>query len=81
MVLLFLSTVLLKVAKLVLGLLPDVYIPEFEVHYSFLEIINLLYYILPMDDIAKIFGLTVLITGFRIILAIINKVLNLLEVI
>lgn len=81
MLILFLSDLLLKVAKVILDLLPDVYIPEFEVNYSFMEIINLCYYILPMGDIATIFGLTVLITGFRLILAIINKVLNLMEVI
>ena len=80
MLILFLSQLLLKAAKLILDLLPNVHIPEFEVQYSFTEIINLLYYILPMGDIATIFGLTVLITGFRIILAIINKVLNLMEV-
>lgn len=80
MLILFISELLLKVVKVILDLLPDVHIPVFEVHYSFMEIVNLCYYILPMGDIATIFGLTVLITGFRIILAIINKVLNLMEV-
>lgn len=75
------SSLIFKVVDLVIGLLPDFVVPAFEVPTLLVQIINLLYYILPMDTLSYIFGLTVGITGFRIVLAIINKILNLLEVI
>ncbi len=81
MILLVLFSALLSVADFILDLLPGVDIPVYEVPKSVVEIANLLYYILPMDTLNFLFGLTISITGFRIVLAIINKFLNLIEVI
>lgn len=80
MVLLFLSNAVLDVVRLILDLLPDWDIDIFQVPTLFTEIINLLYYILPMDTLKTLFGLTIMITSFRIILAIVNKVFSVLEV-
>lgn len=66
--------------KLVVDLLPDWDFPIIEVAKSIEEIVNFCGYILPMDTLADIFALTVAITGFRLILAIVNKVMDILEV-
>ncbi|MGN0551575.1 MAG: hypothetical protein ACI4I4_07015 [Acutalibacteraceae bacterium] len=81
MVLLLLSALVIKVVGFILSLLPDISIPVFEVPNLFIQIINLLNYILPMDTLGTLFGLTIAITSFRITLAIINKILSLIEVI
>lgn len=81
MILLVLFSALLAVADFILDLLPKIEIPVFEVPTNLVQIINLLNYILPMDTLNFLFGLTITITGFRIILAIINKLLGLIEVI
>lgn len=81
MILLFLSAIVLKVVDLVISLLPTLNIPVFEVPSLIVQIINLLNYILPMDTLGTLFVLTISITGFRIILAIVNKVISLIEVI
>lgn len=74
------SSLIFKVVDLLIGLLPDFIVPVFEVPTLLVQILNLLYYILPMDTLSTLFALTIAITAFRIVLAIINKVLNLLEV-
>lgn len=81
MVLLLLSALVIKVVGFILSLLPDISIPVFEVPNLFIQIINLLNYILPMDTLGTLFGLTLAITSFRITLAIINKILSLIEVV
>lgn len=81
MILLVLFSALLAVADFILNLLPGISIPVFEVPANMVEIINLLNYILPMDTLSFLFGLTISITGFRIVLAIINKLLGLIEVV
>lgn len=81
MVLLFLSTLVIKVVGVILDLLPNVSIPIFEVPNLIVQIINLLNYILPMDTLATLFGFTIAITSFRVTLAIVNKILHLIEVI
>lgn len=79
MILLFITSIAIKVIGFILDLLPGMDIPVYEVPVLLTEIMNLLKYILPMNTLNTIFGLTMVITGFRLILAIINKVLNLLE--
>ncbi len=80
MSLLFLGVAVISVITLIIGLLPTLDIPIFVVPDLFVEILNLLYYILPMDTLSTIFSLTILITGFRIVLAIIHNILSILEV-
>ncbi len=81
MILLFLSSIIIKAVRFVVGLLPGISIEEYVVPDILTEIVNLLNYILPMDTLNTIFGITIVITGFRIVLAIINKILNILEVV
>lgn len=80
MLLFLLSEVFIKIFDFFIGLLPDVSIPVLEVPALLVQIVNLLNYILPMDTLGTLFGLTIMITSFRIVLAIINKILSLLEV-
>lgn len=81
MVLLFISALVVKVVGFIISLLPDISIPVFEVPNLIIQIINLLNYILPMDTLATLFGFTVVITSFRVTLAIVNKILSLIEVV
>ena len=81
MILLLLSSIVIKAVRLVIGLLPGISIDEYVVPDLITEIINLLDYILPMDTLNTLFGLTLVITGFRVVLAIINKILDIIEVI
>ena len=80
MILLLLSSIVIKAVRLVIGLLPGISIEEYVVPDIITEIINLLDYILPMDTLNTLFGLTLVITGFRVVLAIINKILDIIEV-
>lgn len=80
MILLLLSSIVIKAVRLVIGLLPGISIEEYVVPDLITEIINLLDYILPMDTLNTLFGLTLVITGFRVVLAIINKILDIIEV-
>ena len=80
MILLLLSSIVIKAVRLVIGLLPGISIEEYVVPDLITEIINLLDYILPMDSLNTLFGLTLVITGFRVVLAIINKILDIIEV-
>lgn len=80
MLLFLLSEAFIKIFEFIIDLLPDVSIPVLEVPALLVQIINLLNYILPMDTLGTLFGLTIMITSFRIVLAIINKILSLLEV-
>lgn len=79
--LLFISKAIIDVIRFILGLLPDWDIPVVEVPRSVVEIVNFLYYILPMDTISVLFGISVLITSFRVVLAIIYRVSQFIEVI
>lgn len=80
MILLLLSSIIIKAVRLIIGLLPGISIEEYVVPDLITEIINLLNYILPMDTLNTLFGLTLVITGFRVVLAIINKILDIIEV-
>lgn len=80
MILLLLSSIVIKAVRLVIGLLPGISIEEYVVPDLITKIINLLDYILPMDTLNTLFGLTLVITGFRVVLAIINKILDIIEV-
>lgn len=80
MILLLLSSIIIKAVRLIIGLLPGISIEEYVVPDLITEIINLLDYILPMDTLNTLFGLTLVITGFRVVLAIINKILDIIEV-
>ena len=79
--LLFISKAIVDIIRFILGLLPDGDIPVVEVPRSVVEIVNFLYYILPMDTISVLFGISVLITSFRIVLSIIYRVSQFIEVI
>lgn len=79
--LLFISKAIVDIIRFILGLLPDWDIPVVEVPRSVVEIVNFLYYILPMDTISILFGISVLITSFRVVLAIIYRVSQFIEVI
>ena len=79
--LLFISKAIVDIIRFILGLLPDWDIPVVEVPRSVVEIVNFLYYILPMDTISVLFGISVLITSFRIFLSIIYRVSQFIEVI
>lgn len=79
--LLFISKAIIDIIRFILGLLPDWDIPVVEVPRSVVEIVNFLYYILPMDTISVLFGISVLITSFRIVLSIIYRVSQFIEVI
>ncbi|WP_440300702.1 hypothetical protein [Huintestinicola butyrica] len=79
--LLFISKAIIDIIRFILGLLPDWDIPAVEVPRSVVEIVNFLYYILPMDTISVLFGISVLITSFRVVLAIIYRVSQFIEVI
>lgn len=79
--LLFISKAIIDIIRFILGLLPDWNIPVVEVPRSVVEIVNFLYYILPMDTISILFGISVLITSFRVVLAIIYRVSQFIEVI
>lgn len=79
--LLFISKAIIDIIRFILGLLPDWDIPVVEVPRSVVEIVNFLYYILPMDTISVLFGISVLITSFRVVLAIIYRVSQFIEVI
>lgn len=79
--LLFISKAIVDIIRFILGLLPDWDIPVVEVPRSVVEIVNFLYYILPMDTISVLFGISVMITSFRIVLAIIYRVSQFIEVI
>jgi hypothetical protein len=79
--LLFISKAIVDIIRFILGLLPDWDIPVVEVPRSVVEIVNFLYYILPMDTISVLFGISVLITSFRVVLAIIYRVSQFIEVI
>lgn len=80
MILLLLSSIIIKAVRFVVGLLPGISIEEYVVPDLIVEIINLLEYILPMNTLNTIFGLTIVITGFRVVLAIINKILDIIDV-
>ena len=80
MVLLLISGVI-KVIKFFVGLLPGISFDEYNVPDTITEIVNLLDYILPMDTLDAIFSATLVITGFRLILSIVNKILDILDVI
>lgn len=80
MILLLLSSIIIKAVRFIVGLLPGISIEEYVVPDLITEIINLLNYILPMGTLNTLFGLTLVITGFRVVLAIINKILNIIEV-
>lgn len=77
----FISKAIVDIIRFILGLLPDWDIPVVEVPRSVVEIVNFLYYILPMDTISVLFGISVLITSFRIVLSIIYRVSQFIEVI
>lgn len=79
--LLFLTEGIVDAARFVLGLLPDWDIPAVEVPRYIVEIVNFIYYFLPMNTLSVLFGFTVLITSFRITLAIVTRVCALVEVI
>lgn len=79
--LLFISKAIVDIIRFILGLLPDWDIPVVEVPRSVVEIVNFLYYILPMDTISVLFGISVLITSFRVVLSIIYRVSQFIEVI
>lgn len=79
--LLFISKAVIDIIRFILGLLPDWDIPAVEVPRSIVEIVNLLYYFLPMNTLSILFSITILITGFRLVLAIITRVLDFLQVI
>lgn len=79
--LLFIFKAIVDIIRFILGLLPDWDIPVVEVPRSVVEIVNFLYYILPMDTISVLFGISVLITSFRIVLSIIYRVSQFIEVI
>ncbi len=79
--LLFISKAIVDIIRFILGLLPDWDIPVVEVPRSVVEIVNFLYYILPLDTISVLFGISVLITSFRIVLSIIYRVSQFIEVI
>lgn len=79
--LLFISKAIVDIIRFILGLLPDWDIPVVEVPRFVVEIVNFLYYILPMDTISVLFGISVLITSFRIVLSIIYRVSQFIEVI
>lgn len=81
MILLLLTALAIKVISTIVGFLPNISIPVYDVPNSIVQIINFLNYILPMDTLGTLFGFTIAITSFRIVLSIINKILNLLEVI
>lgn len=79
--LLFISKAVIDIIRFILGLLPDWDIPAVEVPRSIVEIVNLLYYFLPMNTLSILFSITILITGFRLVLAIITRVLDFLQII
>ncbi len=79
--LLFISKAVIDIIRFILGLLPDWDIPTVEVPRSIVEIVNLLYYFLPMNTLSILFSITILITGFRLVLAIITRVLDFLQII
>lgn len=79
--LLFISKAVIDVIRFILGLLPDWDIPTVEVPRNIVEIVNLLYYFLPMNTLSILFSITILITGFRLVLAIITRVLDFLQII
>lgn len=79
--LLFISKAVIDIIRFILGLLPDWDIPAVEVPRNIVEIVNLLYYFLPMNTLSILFSITILITGFRLVLAIITRVLDFLQII
>ena len=79
--LLFISKAIVDIIRFILGLIPDWDIPVVEVPRFVVEIVNFLYFILPMDTISVLFGISVLITSFRVDLAIIYRVSQFIEVI
>lgn len=79
--LLFISKAIVDIIRFILGLIPDWDIPVVEVPRFVVEIVNFLYFILPMDTISVLFGISVLITSFRVVLAIIYRVSQFIEVI
>ena len=79
--LLFISKAVIDIIRFSLGLLPDWDIPTVEVPRNIVEIVNLLYYFLPMNTLSILFSITILITGFRLVLAIITRVLDFLQII
>lgn len=79
--LLFISKSVIDIIRFILGLLPDWDIPTVEVPRNIVEIVNLLYYFLPMNTLSILFSITILITGFRLVLAIITRVLDFLQII
>lgn len=79
--LLFISKAIVDIIRFILGLIPDWDIPVVEVPRLVVEIVNFLYFILPMDTISVLFGISVLITSFRVVLAIIYRVSQFIEVI
>lgn len=70
----FFTPIAVKIIELIIELLPDVEIPKLTVHTVITDFINAAWYFLPMDTISYIFGLTIGITIFRIILAIILRI-------
>ena len=79
--LLFISKAVIDIIRFILGLLPDWDIPTVEVPRNIVEIVTLLYYFLPMNTLSILFSITILITGFRLVLAIITRVLDFLQII
>lgn len=77
----FISKAIVDIIRFILGLLPDWDIPVVEVPRFVVEIVNFLYYILPMNTISALFAISVFITSFRIVLAIIYRVSQFIEVI
>lgn len=71
---LFLTELIVKAVKTIIGLLPDYEVKTISFDGSFANLVIMARYFLPMDTIALLFDLSVSITVVRIVLAIILRI-------
>lgn len=65
---------IISLIYLILDLLPDFEVDPITIPELVHTILNFAWYFLPMADISMIFALTVMITAFRFVLAVILRI-------
>ena len=59
--------------KWFVGFVPSIYIPIITIPKDLIDIVNAVWYFLPMGTICNLFVIGLVITGFRLVLALIIR--------
>lgn len=68
------SEALIKLVEIILSLLPDIVMPVIEVSAVVIDIISIAHFILPVNVVTQLFTMSIGITCFRFILAMILRI-------